>query len=169
MGTRSAKTLGGSPAGLFLYVENADKVVAKATSPSFASLNSAVWRSQQLLFLEKQQKPLRAFCIHKISGREGNSEEMSKAGNVFRVRRVQVVKTHGPIGEVPLWRDALKQCGNFGVPFIQSKFFIKREHLFLFTLQDLQEVSALEQQHPGNSQGGIVLSSFREKFPQILL
>jgi PhnB protein len=32
MGTRSAKTLGGSPAGLFLYVENADKVVAKATS-----------------------------------------------------------------------------------------------------------------------------------------
>ena len=32
MGTRSAKTLGGSPSGLFLYVENADKVVAKATS-----------------------------------------------------------------------------------------------------------------------------------------
>jgi PhnB protein len=32
MGKRSAKTLGGSPAGLFLYVENVDKVVAKATS-----------------------------------------------------------------------------------------------------------------------------------------
>ena len=32
MGTRSAKTLGGSPTGLFLYVENTDKVVAKATS-----------------------------------------------------------------------------------------------------------------------------------------
>ncbi len=32
MGARSAKTLGGSPSGLFLYVENADKVVAKATS-----------------------------------------------------------------------------------------------------------------------------------------
>lgn len=31
MGTRSAKTIGGSPSGLFLYVENADKVVAKAT------------------------------------------------------------------------------------------------------------------------------------------
>jgi uncharacterized glyoxalase superfamily protein PhnB len=32
MGRRSAKTLGGSPATLFLYVENVDKVVAKATS-----------------------------------------------------------------------------------------------------------------------------------------
>ena len=32
MGKRTAKSLGGSPAGLFLYVENADKVVAKATS-----------------------------------------------------------------------------------------------------------------------------------------
>lgn len=32
MGRRSAKTLGGSPATLFLYVENVDKVVARATS-----------------------------------------------------------------------------------------------------------------------------------------
>ena len=32
MGNRSAKTLGGSPSILFLYVENADKTVAKATS-----------------------------------------------------------------------------------------------------------------------------------------
>jgi hypothetical protein len=32
MGRRSAKTLGGSPATLFLYVENVEKVVAKATS-----------------------------------------------------------------------------------------------------------------------------------------
>ena len=32
MGNRSAKTLGSSPSGLFLYVENADKTVAKATS-----------------------------------------------------------------------------------------------------------------------------------------
>jgi len=31
MGRRSAKTLGGSPATMFLYVENVDKVVAKAT------------------------------------------------------------------------------------------------------------------------------------------
>ena len=30
MGMRSAKSLGGSPASLYLYVENADKVVAKA-------------------------------------------------------------------------------------------------------------------------------------------
>src|SRR5882724_11603408 len=29
-GNRSAKTLGASPAGLFIYVENVDKVVAKA-------------------------------------------------------------------------------------------------------------------------------------------
>ncbi|MCU1308743.1 MAG: Glyoxalase/bleomycin resistance protein/dioxygenase [Acidobacteriaceae bacterium] len=29
---RSAKTVGASPAGLFLYVENVDKVVAKAVS-----------------------------------------------------------------------------------------------------------------------------------------
>ena len=32
MGMRSAKSLGGSPASLYLYVENADKVVAKAVS-----------------------------------------------------------------------------------------------------------------------------------------
>lgn len=31
-GKRSAKTLGASPAGLFLYVENVDKAVAKAVS-----------------------------------------------------------------------------------------------------------------------------------------
>jgi PhnB protein len=31
MGRRSAKTMGASPASLFLYVENVDKVVAKAT------------------------------------------------------------------------------------------------------------------------------------------
>ena len=30
MGKRTAKTLGGSPAGLFVYGENVDKVVAKA-------------------------------------------------------------------------------------------------------------------------------------------
>jgi PhnB protein len=30
-GTRSAKTVGASPAGLFIYVENVDKVVEKAT------------------------------------------------------------------------------------------------------------------------------------------
>ena len=30
LGKRSAKTVGASPAGLFLYVENVDKVVAKA-------------------------------------------------------------------------------------------------------------------------------------------
>ena len=32
MGKRSAKTLGGSPASLFVYSENVDKTVAKATS-----------------------------------------------------------------------------------------------------------------------------------------
>jgi PhnB protein len=32
MGMRSAKSLGGSPASLYLYVENADKVVAKAVN-----------------------------------------------------------------------------------------------------------------------------------------
>src|ERR1700692_2496702 len=32
MARRSAKTLGGSPFGLFLYVENAEKGVAQATS-----------------------------------------------------------------------------------------------------------------------------------------
>lgn len=32
MGRRSAKTLGASPAGLYIYAENVDKVVAKATS-----------------------------------------------------------------------------------------------------------------------------------------
>jgi uncharacterized glyoxalase superfamily protein PhnB len=32
LGKRSAKTLGASPAGLFLYVENVDKIVAKAVS-----------------------------------------------------------------------------------------------------------------------------------------
>jgi len=32
MGKRSAKTLGASPAGLYVYVENVDKIVAKATS-----------------------------------------------------------------------------------------------------------------------------------------
>jgi uncharacterized glyoxalase superfamily protein PhnB len=32
MGMRNAKNLGGSPASLYLYVENADKVVAKAAS-----------------------------------------------------------------------------------------------------------------------------------------
>jgi PhnB protein len=32
LGKRSAKTVGASPAGLFLYVENVDKVVAKAVS-----------------------------------------------------------------------------------------------------------------------------------------
>ena len=31
MGKRSAKSLGASPAGLFMYVENVDKAVAKAT------------------------------------------------------------------------------------------------------------------------------------------
>ena len=31
LGKRTAKTLGGSPAGLYVYVENVDKVVAKAT------------------------------------------------------------------------------------------------------------------------------------------
>ena len=30
MGTRTAKTLGGSPAGLYIYVEDVDKIVAKA-------------------------------------------------------------------------------------------------------------------------------------------
>jgi PhnB protein len=30
-GTRSAKTIGASPAGLFIYVENVDKVIEKAT------------------------------------------------------------------------------------------------------------------------------------------
>src|SRR5215470_513564 len=32
MGRRSAKSVGASPAGLFVYVENVDKVVAKAIS-----------------------------------------------------------------------------------------------------------------------------------------
>jgi PhnB protein len=32
MGKRSAKSLGASPAGLFIYVENVDKVVTKASS-----------------------------------------------------------------------------------------------------------------------------------------
>src|SRR5689334_18728531 len=32
MGKRSAKSLGASPAGLFIYVENVDKAVPKATS-----------------------------------------------------------------------------------------------------------------------------------------
>lgn len=32
MGKRTAKSLGGSPAGLFLYVENVDKAVSKAVS-----------------------------------------------------------------------------------------------------------------------------------------
>jgi PhnB protein len=32
MGRKTAKSMGASPAGLFLYVENVDKVVAKATS-----------------------------------------------------------------------------------------------------------------------------------------
>jgi PhnB protein len=32
MGKRSAKTVGSSPASLFLYVENVDKVLAKATT-----------------------------------------------------------------------------------------------------------------------------------------
>jgi uncharacterized glyoxalase superfamily protein PhnB len=32
LGKRSAKTVGASPAGLFLYVENVDKIVAKAVS-----------------------------------------------------------------------------------------------------------------------------------------
>jgi PhnB protein len=32
LGSRSAKSLGASPAGLFVYVENVDKVVAKAVS-----------------------------------------------------------------------------------------------------------------------------------------
>ena len=32
LGKRSAKTVGASPAGLFLYVENVDKIVAKAMS-----------------------------------------------------------------------------------------------------------------------------------------
>jgi PhnB protein len=32
LGRRSAKTVGASPAGLYLYVENADKAVAKAVS-----------------------------------------------------------------------------------------------------------------------------------------
>src|SRR5712691_1270166 len=32
LGKRSAKTVGSSPASLFLYVENVDKVVAKAVS-----------------------------------------------------------------------------------------------------------------------------------------
>jgi PhnB protein len=31
MGKRSAKTLGASPSGLYIYSENVDKVVAKAT------------------------------------------------------------------------------------------------------------------------------------------
>ena len=30
LGKRTAKTLGGSPAALYVYVENVDKVVAKA-------------------------------------------------------------------------------------------------------------------------------------------
>ena len=32
LGKRSAKTVGASPAGLFLYVENVDKIIAKAVS-----------------------------------------------------------------------------------------------------------------------------------------
>jgi len=32
LGKRSAKTVGASPAGIFLYVENVDRVVAKAVS-----------------------------------------------------------------------------------------------------------------------------------------
>jgi PhnB protein len=32
LGKRSAKTVGASPAGLFLYVENVDQIVAKAVS-----------------------------------------------------------------------------------------------------------------------------------------
>ena len=37
MGKRSAKNSGGSPAGLFIYVENVDKVVDKATKLGAAS------------------------------------------------------------------------------------------------------------------------------------
>jgi len=40
-GTRSAKSVGASPAGLFIYVENVDKVVAKATKLG-ASCNGPV-------------------------------------------------------------------------------------------------------------------------------
>lgn len=37
MGKRSAKSVGGSPAGLYIYVENVDKVVEKATKLGAAS------------------------------------------------------------------------------------------------------------------------------------
>jgi PhnB protein len=37
MGKRSAKNLGGSPASLFIYVENVDKVIEKATKLGAAS------------------------------------------------------------------------------------------------------------------------------------
>ncbi len=37
MGKRSARSIGASPAGLFIYVENVDKVVAKAISLGAAS------------------------------------------------------------------------------------------------------------------------------------
>jgi PhnB protein len=42
LGKRSAKTVGASPAGLFLYVENVDKVVAKAVSLA-ATAQGQVW------------------------------------------------------------------------------------------------------------------------------
>jgi hypothetical protein len=93
---------------------------------------------------------------------------VAESGNLNGIGRIQVVKTHGPVRKISLGRNALEQSGESIVPRILRYFLVKGDHGFLVSFQDLQEVSTPEQQHPCDSQPGVVLSRLVEEFSQIL-
>jgi hypothetical protein len=74
--------------------------------------------------------------VHRLFGHDV-LQEMAEAGNVFRVGRTQVMKTHGPIGKVPLYRVALEQGLAPSVPRIAYDLFIESEYSFLLSFEDL--------------------------------
>ena len=85
-----------------------------------------------------------------------------------KIGRAQIVKAHRPVGEIPLVGSAFEQANYFSVSRIFSDLLIEAVHFLSIAFEYLQEVSVLEQQHPGNPQAGVVLSTLGEEFQQVL-
>ena len=78
------------------------------------------------------------------------------------------MKAHRPVGEIPLVASAFEQANYFSVSRIFGDLLIEAVHFLSIAFEYLQEVSVLEQQHPGNPQAGVVLSTPGEEFQQVL-
>jgi uncharacterized glyoxalase superfamily protein PhnB len=80
LGKRSAKTVGASPAGLFLYVENVDKIVAKAVSLGATAQGQVMdmfW-GDSLRRSSRTQRDTRGWWARTAELVAGNEEEMTE-------------------------------------------------------------------------------------------